>query len=181
MTAATTELERPKPSGMPAARGHNGLHALALLRILLGITFLWAFLDKTFGLGFATPPEKSWLSGTSPAGGYLGSLEGPLAEAFRPLMGQPWVDWTFMLGLMLLGCALVLGVALRGAAVGGSLLLGLLWLTSLPLRNNPVIDEHVIYAVALWALATARSGKVCGLLWRSWARLTTKRRFRWLR
>ncbi|MBP2215140.1 hypothetical protein H4V95_000331 [Arthrobacter sp. CAN_C5] len=35
-------------------------------------------------------------------------------------------------------------------------------------------------AVALWALATARSGNVWGL-GRSWARLTTKRRFRWLR
>ena len=30
-----------------------------VVRILLGFTFLWAFVDKTFGLGFAT--TKAWL------------------------------------------------------------------------------------------------------------------------
>lgn len=41
----------------------------AMLRILLGLVFLWAFLDKFFGLGrwltLGTPVEKSVLSGAS--------------------------------------------------------------------------------------------------------------------
>ena len=42
-----------------AASAHPGTHtvqtcALASLRILTGFVFLWAFLDKTFGLGYAT-------------------------------------------------------------------------------------------------------------------------------
>ena len=42
-------------------------YALALSRILLGFVFLWAFLDKTFGLGFATAAEKAWVAGGSPS------------------------------------------------------------------------------------------------------------------
>ncbi|MBG6184932.1 hypothetical protein IWX65_002910 [Arthrobacter sp. CAN_A214] len=33
--------------------------ALAVLRVLLGSVFLWAFLDKTFGFGLATPADKA--------------------------------------------------------------------------------------------------------------------------
>ncbi len=32
----------------------RGMWAWSLLRLLLGWSFLWAFLDKMFGLGFAT-------------------------------------------------------------------------------------------------------------------------------
>ncbi len=32
---------------------------LTIVRILLGWTFLWAFLDKTLGLGFATITERA--------------------------------------------------------------------------------------------------------------------------
>ena len=39
---------------------------LGLLRILMGWLFLWTFLDKTFGLGFATTAEKAWIAGGSP-------------------------------------------------------------------------------------------------------------------
>ena len=42
-----------------------------ILRLALGWIFLWAFLDKVFGLGFATTPEKSWINGVSPTYGFL--------------------------------------------------------------------------------------------------------------
>ena len=53
------------------ARSHAEAHpALGwvwpVLRIALGFVFLWTFLDKTFGLGFATPAEKAWVTGASP-------------------------------------------------------------------------------------------------------------------
>ena len=41
----------------PAAR-----IVLGVLRILFGITFLWAFVDKLFGFGKATPSESSWIN-----------------------------------------------------------------------------------------------------------------------
>ena len=38
----------------------------AIARISLGWIFLWAFLDKTFGWGFATPANRAWIAGGSP-------------------------------------------------------------------------------------------------------------------
>lgn len=137
--------------------------ALAVLRILLGTVFLWAFVDKSFGFGFATPAATSWIAGGSPTKGYLGHLEGWFAGPFSALAGNPLVDVLFMGGLLLLGVALILGVGLRVAAAGGTLLMLLMWLTALPLQNNPVIDEHVIYAAAMIALATTKAGETWGL------------------
>ena len=130
--------------------------ALAVARILVGFVFLWAFLDKTLGLGFATSPEKSWLAGASPTTGFLKmgvNPDGPFVDFFHGLAGSVLVDWLFMLGLLGIGLALVLGIGLRVAAIAGTLLLVLMWAAELPLENNPVVDEHLIYAAVLWVAA----------------------------
>lgn len=184
-----TELARgrdlPSEDALKTAGGSRGqLHRagkmLALLRILLGSVFLWTFLDKTFGLGYSTTPARSWLSGASPTGGYLGSLKGSLAAMFGPMAGQPWVDWMFMLGMLLVGTALVLGIAMRPAAVGGSMIMILMWLSSLPLQNHPFVDEHVIYACSLWVLALAGAGHMWGLDG-PWSRNSLPKKLPWLR
>jgi len=156
---------RPQDTQTEAARQGKpaGGLALAALRILLGSVFLWAFLDKAIGLGHATPREGSWLSGGSPTSGYLASREGTLGSVFQGMAGQAWVDWSFMLGMLLVGVALVLGVALWPAAVGAAALMGALWLSSLPLENNPVVDEHLVYIAAAVALAATRAGDTLGL------------------
>ncbi|BCT74487.1 membrane protein [Sinomonas cyclohexanicum] len=162
-TAETARISEPTSP----ERALPGRRALAVVRILLGVLLLWAFVDKLLGLGFATPAAKSWLNGGSPTAGYLGSLKGWLAEPFGVLASQPWVAWAFMLGLLLVGGALVLGVALRAAAVGGTLLMAMLWMTSLPLTSNPVLDDHVIYAAVMIALAACGAGSTWGLA-RTW-------------
>lgn len=59
-----------------------GQRALALLRIGFGLTFLWAFLDKMFALGFHTGygpdgttldrfGDAAWIHGGSPTEGFL--------------------------------------------------------------------------------------------------------------
>ena len=55
--------------------------AIAVARILMGFYFLWAFIDKTFGLGFATPAERAWVGGGSPTTGFLtnATTESPFA------------------------------------------------------------------------------------------------------
>lgn len=88
-----------------------------------------------------------------------------------------------MLALLLVGVAVTAGIALRAAAAVGTILLALMWLTSLPLRTNPAIDEHVIYAAALIALAAAGAGRTWSLAGR-WERLlasTPAPAARWLR
>ena len=58
--------------------------ALAVLRLAAGFVFLWAFLDKTFGLHYSTPSAKSWINGGSPTKGFLGSVEvGPFQSLFH--------------------------------------------------------------------------------------------------
>lgn len=137
----------------------NAWYALALSRIMLGFVFLWAFVDKTFGLGFGTEAGKGWVDGGSPTAGFLQfgvNPNSPLVEVFSSLAGQTWVDWLFMLGLLGLGLALILGIGLRIAAVSGTLLLVMMWLALVPLDSNPIMDNHLIYAALLWVVALSR-------------------------
>ena len=140
---------------------------LALLRISMGWIFLWAFFDKVFGLGYATTIEKSWLAGVSPTLGFLKfGTSGPFKPIFTGLAGNPIVDWLFMLGLLGVGTALILGIGKKLSTMSGSLLLLLMWLAALPPKNNPFMDEHLIYIFVLQLLLQLRAGEVYGLgLW----------------
>src|SRR5215211_3236108 len=70
--------------------------ALAVLRISTGFVFLWAFLDKTFGLGYATPATRAWINGGSPTKGFLSSVDvGPFQGMFHSLAGTTFADWAF--------------------------------------------------------------------------------------
>src|SRR5687767_16033133 len=81
-------------------------YAWASLRIALGAIFFWAFLDKTFGLAFATKPEAAWIRGGSPTQGFLEfGTKGPFKEFFGNIAGHPFTDALFMLGLAAVGLA----------------------------------------------------------------------------
>src|ERR1700709_1499163 len=67
------------------------------LRLAIGFEFLWAFLDKTFGLGYHTASAKAWVHGGSPTTGFLSGVNtGPLQGTFHSLAGVTFVDWLFM-------------------------------------------------------------------------------------
>lgn len=137
--------------------------SLLLLRLSMSAIFLWAFFDKVFGLGFATKASNSWLLGNSPTTGFL---KFGTTETFKPffegLAGNTWVDWVFMLGLLFLGTALILGIAMRLVAYVGTLLMLLMWLSLFQPKNNPLIDEHIIYALVFWVLYQSRAGEAWG-------------------
>lgn len=152
---------------------------LGTFRIVLGFYFVWAFLDKTFGLGFSTPAERAWINGGSPTAGFLASIEGPFAGLFNGMAGAAWADGLFMLGLLGIGIALVLGIGMRVAATAGTVLLGLMYLASLPLSTNPIIDSHVIEALAIISLAMIGAGDTLGL-GRQWKSLPLVRKNSWL-
>jgi len=151
-----------------------------LLRLSMSAIFLWAFFDKVFGLGFATSPEKAWLSGGSPTTGFLKfATYGPFKPFFEGLAGNVWIDWTFMLGLLLLGTALLLGIVMRLAAYVGTLLMLLMWLSLFPPKNNPLIDEHIIYALVFWGLYFSKSGEIWGLR-KWWSKTSLVKKFPFL-
>jgi len=136
---------------------------LGVLRLLLGWIFLWPFLDKLFGLGFATENGKAWIDGVSPTYGFLSfGTQGPFADTFQSLVSNPMVDWIFMAGLLAIGTALILGIGVRIAAVSGAAMLILMYLAVIPLEHNPVIDDHIIYAVTLLVLAYSDAGRYIG-------------------
>ena len=123
---------------------------LAVLRVTMGFTFLWAFFDKVFGLGFATTPDKAWLHGGSPTSGFLSfAVKGPFVNIFHSLAGIAVVDWLFMLGLLFVGLTLIFNKFVKWGCVTGSLMLLLMYLALLLPENNPLIDEHIIYIMVL--------------------------------
>lgn len=151
----------------------------ALTRLALGFVYLWAFVDKLFGFGLATPPEGSVLTGQSPSAGYLSHTEGALSGVFQAIAGNPVVDVLFMLGLGAVGIALITGVCLRLAAIGGTLVMGGIYLSMLPLSNNPIVDEHLVYILVGWLLAAIGAGTMAGLgTW--WQSLPWVRERSWL-
>ena len=155
--------------------------ALACLRILLGLVFLWAFLDKLLGLGYATKAEMAWVRGGHPTRGYLSSSFGPLGEAFKAMAGNPVVDTLFMAGLLGVGVSLTLGIATRLGGWSGMAMVLLMYASHptpwmQPHGTHPFLDEHITEAAALALLALTPSGLTWGLGgW--WGRVTGNRRW----
>jgi thiosulfate dehydrogenase [quinone] large subunit len=154
-------------------------YTFAVARISLGFVFLWAFVDKLFGFGYATPSAKAWLNGGSPSTGFLTGVKGPFGDIFHSIAGAP-ADWLFMAGLLGIGVALILGVGMRIAAVSGVLLLVFMWAASLPIVTNPFLDDHLVYAVVLVGLALMHAGDTVGL-GKVWSRIPMVKRFPVLR
>jgi thiosulfate dehydrogenase [quinone] large subunit len=170
-----------EPLGSRAAR-----RALAILRLGTGFIFLWAFLDKTFGLGFSTPIERAWINGGTPSQGFLksDSVVGPLKEFFASI-ASPLTDWLFMAGMLGIGLAVILGIGLRISAVAGTVIMVLMYLAEWPFAvntgsTNPLVDYHIVYALALIAVAATLAGDTWGF-GRQWRALPVVRDQAWLR
>ena len=164
----------------------------AVARILLGFTFLWAFLDKNFGWQFSTAKGQGWMFGAGDGDPTFGFLKfgtnpnGPFASVFTGLRpgAAPdptyWTNYLFMAGLLGIGVALMSGVFMRIGAISGAVMLMLMYLAEAPWAkvidptgasqsNNPLIDDHVIYSVVLIMLMLFGAARVWGLgkIWES--------------
>jgi thiosulfate dehydrogenase [quinone] large subunit len=190
-TGRTTAAHLEHTDAPGSVLSKTAARALAVLRISTGFVFLWAFLDKVFGLGYATPGERAWINGGSPTKGFLSNVEvGPFQDFFHSIAGAAWADWLFMLGLLAIGVALILGIGLRLAAIATVVMMAAMWLAEFPLSQttaagepsgstNPIVDYHWIYAVAAVVAALTYAGHTWGLgKW--WAGLPIVQRNRWL-
>lgn len=177
---AATVPETPTTTSRETTSQVVTRYVWAGLRIALGWIFLWAFLDKTFGFGFATPEARSWINGGHPTQGFLRNATGPFEGFYHDIAGSAWADWLFMIGLAGIGIALVAGVGMRIAAVTGGILLVMMWTASLPLDNNPFMDDHLIYAGLLAALALVGAGRTFGF-GRYWEKTALVKRLPWLK
>jgi thiosulfate dehydrogenase [quinone] large subunit len=188
----------PRPSLLtllPKAEGSAhplwAVVGLVGLRLALGFEFLWAFIDKTFGLGYSTSSAQAWIRGGSPTKGFLsGANVGPFQGIFRSLAGVPGMDWLFMAGLLGVGLAFIFGVAIRPAAVSGAVMLALMWAAVwVPAKvaggqpsgsTNPIVDEHIVGIFGFIVVGALASWGV-GYLGRKWSSLRIVKSHSWLR
>jgi thiosulfate dehydrogenase [quinone] large subunit len=172
-------LAEPVQEETPRHKAYR--YTLAVIRLSLGWVFLWAFLDKTFGLGHETPSDGSWINGGSPTEGFLAhAATGPFTSFYHDIAGAAWADWLFMLGLLGIGVALILGVTMRIAAVAGAALLVMMWTVVLPPANNLFMDDHLIYAMVVVLLALTAAGRTLGF-GRVWEKLPFVAKNGWLK
>ena len=159
-------------------------------RIFLGLIFFWAFIDKVFGLGFATCRNdagvveymcsSAWLNGGSPTYGFLNfGTAGPFKGIFQAMAGNVVVDWLFMLGLLGIGVALIFGIGMRVACLSGGLMVFLMWLAHLPPEHHPFLDDHVMYAIILIGLWKTKAGRWLGF-GEKWENLEIVKKFPFL-
>lgn len=136
-------------------------YALFAGRVIMGFILLVAGLDKLFDPGWT-------------AAGYLQNAvhaANPLREMFVSMAGSAAVDQLVIWGLTLTGLGLLLGAAVRWCAFWAALLMLLFWasalqgglLQGLPLENGYVVDDHIVYAVLLFALGAFGAGRVVGV------------------
>ena len=164
---------------------------LAVARVVIGFTFLWAFVDKLFGFGFATPSSRAWINGGTPAQGFIKGIDGPFHDVFQ-IVANPVGDWLFMAGLLGIGVAMITGAGLRIAAAAGTLLMVFMFLAEWPTATalvdgkvvsgstNPLVDSHWHEALLLIISAVTLAGDTWGIgKW--WGNLGFVRKHGWLR
>jgi thiosulfate dehydrogenase (quinone) large subunit len=158
-TTATTAAVTTHGTAASAAR-----YVFAGVRIALGWVFLWAFLDKLFGLGHETASKSAWINGGHPTNGFLkNAAAGPFKGFYNNLAGSTVVDTLFMLALLGIGIALILGIGMRIAAAAATVLLVMMFAAVLPPENNIFMDDHLIYAGTIVGLALTGAGTTFGL------------------
>jgi thiosulfate dehydrogenase [quinone] large subunit len=199
MTSTTQVPQRPPPSAngglttdAPAqtlqldgqarsatAERPNARYLWAVIRFGMAWTFLWPFVDKMFGLNHQTTSAQAWINGGNPTKGFLSGSAGAFSSFYQSIAGAGVVNVLFMVGLLGIGLALALGVAMRPACVAGATMLLLMWSASLPPSDDLFLDNHIIYALLLIGLVAVGAGKTFGL-GKRWEGLELVRRYHWL-
>jgi thiosulfate dehydrogenase (quinone) large subunit len=139
----------------------------AVTRLCMGWVFLWPFLDKM-------------ISGGNPTKGFLSGSVGAFSGFYQSIAGAGVVNWLFMVGLIVIAAGLLLGIFMRFACAAGAVMVLLMWSASLPPQDDLFMDNHIIYALLLIALALVGAGNTLGI-GRWWAQTNLVQRFAWLR
>ncbi len=161
------------PESTPTRRAAHS--AMGVLRIVIGWTFLWAFVDKLLALGYSTGRDATtgnvdrfgdaaWINGGSPTLGFLKfGADGPFDSFYHSIAGATWADWAFMFGLAAVGVSLTLGIFMRLGTFAAFVMYAMMWTVVLPPENNPITDDHIIGAAVVLVLGLYGAGRYLGL------------------
>ncbi len=86
---------------------------------------------------------------------------GPVGKILLNFWGNPAVIQLLLWALVLVGLALVFGLALRLASYGGMLIMLLMYLAVVP-PGSAIISQQIIYLFLLMVLAVGEAGTVLG-------------------
>ena len=148
----------------------------ALLRVVVGVIFVWAGVGKLFNDGapgnwtaqgflkFATNGSLGWpfVTGTPDPK----AIYNPTHDFWVSLAGNATamtiVNNLVVTGEVCIGVALVLGIVTRFAGVMGALMMAFFFLAGWAFTNG-IVEEHATYGVVLLALAGMGAGNYYGL------------------
>src|SRR3989344_5372860 len=118
---------------------------LALLRIALGLMFVYAGITKIADSAWSS---AGYLTNAQTFSGFYNWLASPVLLDSVNIVNE--------CGLFLIGLALVLGIGIKYAAPLGALLMMLYYFPVLDFpyagEHSYLIDEHIIYTLALLAI-----------------------------
>ncbi len=95
MTTVHRHSSETRADGSPGTArsspvGAVARYSAAAVRLSMGWVFLWAFFDKTFGLGHETAAKEAWINGGSPTKGFLAfAAAGPFKGIYNGVAGPP--------------------------------------------------------------------------------------------
>lgn len=146
---------------------------LFLLRVSMGWMFFYTGITKVL--------NPNWS-----AAGYLSSAK-TFSSLYQWLLQPailPIINFVNEWGLTLLGISLIFGIFVRFSSVLGAVLMLLYYFPVLqfpyPNANSFIVDEHIIYIMALLFLEAVRAGHIWGL--EDWLEdLAIFKNSRWLR
>ena len=140
--------------------------ALLVVRLVTGLTMFLHGWQKLTTAGFGGVGDMFAEMGVP-----LAAVAGPVVMLVELVGGV-----LFMLGLLGVGLAFMLGIGTRVAAVSAAAMYTLMYLAAFPMSTNPLYDTHLLLAVAVLAMAGLAAGDHIGL-GRQWSRLVKGNRF----
>jgi thiosulfate dehydrogenase [quinone] large subunit len=148
---------------------------VALLRVVVGIIFLWAGLEKAVGAGLGTWSAGGFLEFATAGSMGWPFVSGEIAEGtvFNPTHdfwvgvaqnqgAMAVIDYLVPLGQIGIGLSLILGLLTRFGAAMGALMMLFFFVAAWEFEFG-IVNQHLTYAVVCAALAGVGAGKYWGL------------------
>jgi thiosulfate dehydrogenase [quinone] large subunit len=147
---------------------------VGLGRIVIGIIFLWAGLEKAIGAGLGTWTADGFLKfGTGGSLGWpfvtgevaKGTIFNPTHDFWAGLVGTSASDvikYLVPLGQIGIGVSLILGLFTRFGAAMGTLMMLFFFVAAWDFEFG-IVNQHLTYAVVTFGLAVIGAGNYYGL------------------
>ena len=143
-----------------------GLKAVAALRVVLGLGFLYAGYEKLAAGGFSAAGFLTNGTAGSLPDSAKGAIVNPTHEFWVALGGNttllPLINAAVVFGELAIGAALIVGLLTRLAGVAGALMMALFTVAAYSFANG-IFNETFMYASVAVFLVVANAGRIYGL------------------